>query len=300
MDEHQPIINPFDEDESKSRQPIVWVLLGIIAIGCGLLFAGAFFIFQPDAKSLYAQYFPSPTLTPSRTPTSTPTLTLTPTYTPTATNTQTPTPNMTATVQVQNAQSTAENALSNWKVILSDTFDSNENNWLIEEASDDEYALTSYQILDGKYQWASTSHKPFIGWVRTGSSQLDDFYVTVEARQASGPDSSDYGFVLREDEDSNFYYFGISDSGQYAFLLFFNNWSALRDWTDTSLIRPGEDNKITIIVQGSQFIFFINDQYLTEITNDKIPKGKVALAVELANENDQAVFEFDNLELRTP
>ena len=294
MDEQQPIINPFDEDETKNRQPIVWALLGIIAIGCGLLFAGAFFIFQPDAKSLYAQYFPSPTLTPSRTPTSTPTLTST------ATNTPTSTPNMTATVQIQNAQSTAENASSNWKVILSDTFDSNENKWLIEEASDDEYALTSYQITDGKYHWTSTAHKPFIGWVRASSAQFDDFYMSVEARQASGPDSGDYGFVLREDEDSNFYYFGISDNGQYAFLLYYNGWNTLRDWTNTPLIHPGEDNKITVIMQGSQFIFFINDQYLTEITNDKIAKGKVALAVELANENDHAVFEFDNFELRTP
>ena len=293
MDE-QPVINPFDEDEQSDRRPIVWATIGVAAMCCGLLFAAALFYFQPDAKSLYAQYFPSPTLTPSRTPTSTPTLT------PTATNTPTPTPNMTATVQIQNAQSTAENALSNWKMVLSDAFDSNENKWLVEEASDDEYALTSYQITDGKYQWTSTAHKPFIGWVRASSSQFDDFYMTVETRQASGPDSGDYGFILREDEDSNFYYFGISDSGKYAFLLFFNEWSTLKAWTHTELIRPGEVNRITVIAQGSQFIFFVNDQYLTEITNDKIAKGKVALAIELANENDRAVFEFDNFELRAP
>jgi hypothetical protein len=57
MDE-TPISNPFDEDERSGSRPIVWALLGIVAIGCGVIFAIALFYFQPDAKSLYAQYFP--------------------------------------------------------------------------------------------------------------------------------------------------------------------------------------------------------------------------------------------------
>ena len=72
---------PLEEDGSGRR--LVWFLLGIAALGCGLLFALAFRFFQPDAQSLMDQYFPSATATPS--PTSTPTQTLTPTATITST-----------------------------------------------------------------------------------------------------------------------------------------------------------------------------------------------------------------------
>lgn len=288
-----PISNPFDEDERSGSQPIVWALLGIVAIGCGVIFAIALFYFQPDAKSLYAQYFPSPTVTPSRTPTSTPTLT------PTATSTSTPTPNMTATVQVQNAESTAESALTNWKVIRSDTFDSNKNNWLVEE-SEDEYAITNYEIVDGKYRWDSTAHKSFIGWVRADRKALTDFYLSVDIQQVEGPDTADYGVIFREDDNSNFYYFGISDNGQYVLHLFFEEWDTLINWTETNLIKPGEINRLTVIGEGSHFTFFINDHYLTEITDDTIPSGSTALVIEMADENDHAIVEFDNFELRAP
>ena len=54
-----PISNPFDEDEKAGRRPILWAVLGIAVACCGAVFVGALFYFQPDAKSLYAQYFPS-------------------------------------------------------------------------------------------------------------------------------------------------------------------------------------------------------------------------------------------------
>jgi hypothetical protein len=206
---------------------------------------------------------------------------------------------MTATVQVQNAETTAESALTNWKVIRTDTFDSNKNNWLVEE-SEDEYAITNYEIVDGKYRWDSTAHKSFIGWVRADRKALTDFYLSVDIQQVEGPDTADYGVILREDDNSNFYYFGISDNGQYVLYLFFEEWDTLINWTETDLIKPGEINRLTVVGEGSHFTFFINDHYLTEITDDTIPSGSTALVIEMADENDHAIFEFDNFELRAP
>jgi len=287
------IVNPFDNEEKTGNRTVVWITLGIAAMCCGVLFVGALFYFQPNAKSLYGQYFPSPTLTPSNTPTSTPT------FTPTATNTPTPTPNMTATAQIQNVQATVESAATNWKVVIADTFDSNKNKWHTKPL-DDDYALTTYEISDGKYIWSATAHKAFIGWVPAGTKSVDDFYLSTDVKQSSGPDSADYGVIFRQDADSNFYYFGINEQGQYVLYLYKNDWSTLIDLTQSDLIQPGESKQITIIGEGSHFTFFINDQYLTEFTDDTIAKGTVSLAIELANENDQADFEFDNFELRTP
>ena len=282
-----PIYNPFDEDERAGKRPIFWAILGLAAMCLGLAAAGAFFYLQPDVNSLYAQYFPSSTATASSTPA------------PTATNTPAPTPNQTTTAQVENAFATAESAAGVWGVILADTFDSNDNNWL-EESSDDAFALTTYEVVDGKYKWESTAHQSFIGWVRAGREPLTDFHLSVDIQQIEAPATADYGIVFREDEDSNFYYFAIADAGEYALYIFFEEWDTLIDWTETDLIKAGEANRITVLGEGSHFTFFINDQYLTELTNDQIAEGLTALAIELADENDQGTFEFDNFELRAP
>jgi len=288
-----PISNPFDKDEKSGNRPIFWAILGLSAMCCGLTFVAAIIWFKPNAQSLIDQYFPSPTTTSSSTPTQTPTMTLTPTQT------ATPTPNWTATLQAQDAQAAAENAAGNWNVILTDTFDSNNNNWLV-DPSDDEFALTTYQVADGKYRWDTTAHQSFISWVRTDTKPLTDFYLSVEVNQVEGSNSADYGVIFREDDNSNFYYLGINGLGEYALYLYYKEWDILIDFTHTDLIHPGESNRVTVIGDGPHFILFINDQYLTEITNEKIPEGVTALAVELANEGDQAVFEFDNFELRAP
>jgi hypothetical protein len=279
--DNSPISNPFDEDEKRGRRPIIWAALGLIAMCLGVSFVAAIYYFQPDAKSLISQYFPSSTPPPTSTPA------------PTAT------PNWTATAQIQDALSAAEDATNNWELVLADTFDNNDNIWLA-ESSDDEYALINYEIVDGKYRWDATAHQSFIGWARSNTDPLTDFYLSVEITQVDAPDTADYGVLFREDEDSNFYYFAISEQGLYAFYIYFEGWDTLIDWTKTPLIIPGTSNRITVIGEGSHFTFFINDQYLTDFTDDQIPEGLTSLAVELSDEGDQAVFEFDNFELRIP
>ena len=292
-------IAPMDEDSGNRRT--TWMLLITALLGCACVFGIAFFIFQPNVKPLIAQYFPSPTITPSSTPI--PTATVTPSETPSPT----PTIDYTATADSINAtstiaayQATVTSLPSQWKVAMKDSFDSNKYNWLVKKDSTDDYSTTTYEIKDGVYRWTSTAHKPYIGWVRTNKKQYSDIYISVDVREASGPNTADFGVVLREDDNSNFYYFGITNDGQYAFLVYNNDWITLQDWTFTDLIRTDEVNKITVLAQGSQFVFFINDQYLFDMTDDKIGKGQVGLAVELAQENDQAVFEFDNLLIQAP
>lgn len=271
-----PISNPFDEDERGGRRPIAWVILGL-GILCSLGFFMIFvYAYKPNPQDLVNRFFPSPT------------------------------PDLHATAQVIQATETAtarqalvENAANNWDVILTDMFDSNENNWLV-ESSDDEYSLTNYEIVGGKYKWDATAHQSFIGWVRADLENLTDFYISVEVRQLEGPDTADYGIIFREDDNSNFYYFGITNQGQYILYVFFDDWERLIDWTQTDLIRPDEANRITVVGEGPHFTFFINDHYLTEFTDSRISQGSTALAIEMENENDHGVFEFDNFELHKP
>lgn len=308
MDDN-PITNPFDEDDRKnstsslntsamspmdeggtSGWTMLWLSLGVAAMCLGVLAAGAFFYFKPDMNAIAAKYFPSPTITPFLEATATPI----------------PTPNLTATAAILQATdtataylATAANAESNWRVVLKDTFDSNKNNWYV-KPTDDEYAKTIYEIKNGKYTWDSTAYQGVINQISIGDTSLSDFYLSVDIQQVSGPNSADYGVTFREDTNSNFYYFGIDGRGEYGFSLYNKDWSTLINWTSSSLIRPGQANRITVLAEGSHFTFFINDQYLTEMSDDTLKNGTTALAIEEANKDDHAVFEFDNVELTTP
>ncbi len=109
---------PLEEDGSGRR--LVWVLLGVVALGCGLLFALAFLFFRPDAQALVDQYFPS--ATPTQTATRRPTPTSTSSPTPKPTKTLTPTPTITSTPHILITPAQGE-------TVFNETFDTNERKW---------------------------------------------------------------------------------------------------------------------------------------------------------------------------
>jgi hypothetical protein len=167
--------------------------------------------------------------------------------------------------------------------------------------SDDEYSKITYQIADGKYTWNAEARKAFAAWNTVQTKPLTDFYVSVDITQTSGPDTSDYGIVFREDDNNDFYYFSITNKGEFGiFMLQNGEWNVIEDYSTTPLIHPGETNNVAVLGQGSHFIFFINGSYLAELTQDGIPSGTTALAIEMADVGQTATFEFDNFELRVP
>jgi hypothetical protein len=277
-------------EDDNSRRTFVWLTLGIVVLGCVLFSAAAFFFFQPGAQSRVSKYFPSPTAT--FTNTSTPTSTIT----PTPTNTATPTPNKTA----QAYDATAVYAADQWREIVSDTFETNQSDWYV-DTDDDEYAKIIYQVKDGKYIWNATSHQGFVQRMRANPVSFDDFYFALEATQPGFTTAADYGIIFREDSSSNYYYFSINNKGQYTFWLYYKlEWTALIESTRSEIILPRKANKLAVLATGDHFIFFINDQYVTEIHNDTLDKGRVGMAAEISEPDLDIVFEFDNILLKVP
>jgi len=279
-------LNPIYDD--NSGRTFVWLILGVVAIGCGLVFAAAFFFFKPDTQSLVDKYFPSPTPTSTRTPT------------------PTPTPNLTATQQAIQSTATAQavqtsiaNANSQWKVLAADQFDTNANQWDV-GTIDDDYATIIREIQGGKYRWNATAKKGFFEWARLNSKSVNDFSLSVEGQRVSGSTSSDYGLIFRKDISGNFYYFALSDGGYFVSLNYDNEWIDVIQQTESKAISSNEPNRLTVIGTGSHFIFLINDQVVAEATDDHISKGTTGLAMEVFEADLKASFEFDNFELREP
>ena len=155
-------------------------------------------------------------------------------------------------------------------------------------------------IGNGKYRWEVAAREDFIWSSTVKIKNLSDFYLAVDIQHISGPmTSASYGVVFRVDDD-DYYLFEIA-GGNFctASLQIGDEWITLIDWTHMNIIKTREVNRLAVVANGSHFLFFINDQYVGEVEDSRLATGRVGLSTGLW-EGDEAVFEFDNFELRAP
>jgi len=184
-------------------------------------------------------------------------------------------------------------------VVLRDFFLEEANDWEYGDV-DGELAGGQLSARAGKYRFDITSISGVVWWSRAlAATATTDFYARVDARRLSGPADSDYGLVFRHTGFS-YYYFQVSDSGQYALYRYDDGWTLLVDWTASAAIRPDEVNQLAVLAEGPRFTLFVNDQMLTEVEDDRLPSGSVGVAIQIYDGDENAVFEFDNFEWRAP
>ena len=241
---------------------------------------------QPDAASPV----PTHTLTQAL-PTLTQTFTqVPPTLTPTFTSVP---PTLTPTVP------NSELIPAGWHQVLYDTFDSDAGGWPLGDQLTD-VVDNRWSLSEGWYRWEATAHKVFSWNVLRNESTVSDFYLSVDARQVSGTDEADYGFVFRRSE-GKYYRFGIQETGLYYFVRWVDGvQSVLIPWLPTSAVRAGEVNRIVAIGRGSHFTFYVNDQLIAEFDDAGIPSGSVGLDIGFDTPGAVAEVEYDNFILYTP
>jgi hypothetical protein len=207
------------------------------------------------------------------------------------------------TIQATATAQTLQNALKSatqWPVIISDNFDANLHGWPSGQDSDPDLASIIWNIADGTYQWQADAVDSFVWWGTPDMNNVSDFYLAVDARQVSGPDDGEYGLVFRQGGDSDYYVFEINNQGQFTVYLHqSDNWEALVNWNDSPAILPGEINRLAALVQGSQFLFYINDQLVMNLDEARLENGSAGLLIGLTNPKDNGTWEFDNFELRS-
>jgi len=212
--------------------------------------------------------------------------------------------NATATTVAEalHATATAQAATleeASWTLLLFDPFDTNTNRW-IQGSYDDEFAKATYSFDEGKYRLEVKAYQGvLLRSTPTAKRPTADFYVAVEAHRLSGDTDEPYGLVFRDDGE-NYYLFNVSDTGQFAVFMWRNKaWTTLIDWADSTAIVPEAVNRLAVIGKGSHFDFFINSRHVAKFDNDQLSDGLVGVAVNLTSQGE-AVFEFDNFEVRVP
>lgn len=184
---------------------------------------------------------------------------------------------------------------SGWPVVLFDTFDDNQNEWIDGEI-EDEYA--SIQVtIDGVYKWEATAKQGFAWRVWPESDFTTDFYLAVDAQNQGDNLEAQYGLIFREDEDTYFYW-EIVDTQYFRLFSYRNEWIELIPSTYTEAIQPGALNHLVVLSENDEFQFWINDQFVGQASGSFPSKGQAGVAIGLSYEGEESVIIFDNFELR--
>jgi hypothetical protein len=187
-----------------------------------------------------------------------------------------------------------------WPLILLDLFDDNRNDWPL-ESYDGDLATVSWEIEKGKYKWNALAKEGFIYWTYPSIMALSDFILSVEAKQVDGPQNGEYGLAFRLLDENNYYLYLIDQDSNYSFQLFNEGeWFTIAAGTISPDILQKKVNNITIVGEGSIFRFYINEIFINEESDQTLSSGKFGIAISLTYPEDQAKFEFDNFEIRSP
>lgn len=194
---------------------------------------------------------------------------------------------------------------SGWPVQLCELFEDNRNDWQV-ESQDNPYARYTAEIADGQLQ-IDYYAKIFDAFQRSAVTWFDvaqasDFALSVSGSIDSRLVNCGWGVAFRADEDMTSYYL-FSINNDSTFSLEFNNnnknWIPLIPRTGHSSIRYAQPNTVTIIADGQDFTFLINDQQVGTFEGVVTNNSAIRLMVS-AGEGADAFFAIDDVVLQTP
>lgn len=189
-----------------------------------------------------------------------------------------------------------------WPLAFADTFDGQGYGWPTGRW-DDDYALTSYGIDEGRYRWSiqPQTERGAWQWALTGFETDAALHAAVDARRLVGaPEATAYGIAFGVVDSDHYACFLVSDAGRFAIYLADPDRAASRrQWVETPWVRPGEFNRLALSVEDGVLLAYLNGQLAARLDDFPLPAGQVGLMVTV-DEKAITAFEFDNFELRTP
>lgn len=183
------------------------------------------------------------------------------------------------------------------EILLSDTFDNNDNKWGTFE--EDGYSV---QIQDGQMVMKFTK-ADYHAYSLPKDSNVSNVDISFDAViQESAQDSATYGVRCRFTDEDNYYMFNVDGDGYYAlWKVVKGEGEAIVDWTESKAIKPGigETNHIRVVCSDSDLELYINDNLMFAKQDTSLTEGKFALkAGQFENGSGTVLVAFDNLEAR--
>jgi len=130
---------------------------------------------------------------------------------------------------------------------------------------------------------------------------FSDSILTVNSRLVSGVEDNWHGFYCRHSDSDNFYVAAYSADGFYTG--FAKVGGERTDWakekSDAIKQGVGATNKVRLSCVGNNIRFYVNNELLIDVTDDRLTEGDIALDAE-SEEGDYTEIAFDDLKVLAP
>jgi tetratricopeptide (TPR) repeat protein len=129
--------------------------------------------------------------------------------------------------------------------------------------------------------------------------QYGDFMIRARMHIGQENGHSSVGFVLRYNNEDNFYYFLLSNRNLFRFDVLFNrNPIHLIEWTAVPEAAT-DATELRIIARDNSFSFFLGDEWLAETSDDTLKTGFVGFAAQNYEEKSEGVFLLNSLSIES-
>lgn len=138
-------------------------------------------------------------------------------------------------------------------------------------------------------------------WSVAGKVFQDAAYE-ADAQPNGGPTDNGYGLIFRVKDRKNFYHFEISSDGYWrAGTMTNGSWDNWDDWAAHPAIKTGNAvNRLKVVMKGSTFTFFVNDQQVAQKEDKTFALGDVGLFSLTLIDMPGTDVSFDNVKVSAP
>jgi tetratricopeptide (TPR) repeat protein len=191
---------------------------------------------------------------------------------------------------------------SQWPVILSSDFESDQDVW--ETGMEDNELLNgNMRISEGAFLWDVRAKQDMFWWsIPTIDRTFFDFYLSVEFEGSAGSTGAYPGVIFRFIDEDNFYHFYWPENDKmnvYLDALIDGEFYELDTFSVPLGTNPFGVIQLTVIAEEDVISLFINEHYLGDIIDEELGYGEAGIIIGL-DKGEKKLFSFDNFELRGP
>jgi len=203
----------------------------------------------------------------------------------------------TQTATIQQAQATVQ-AWPQWPLAFVDIFGENRYRWRAGSYADD---ILSYNLAlgNGQYTWQVDSREDIIltAWPDSETT-CADFHALAEGWFDPDSGATLFGIVFRQQDEQNFYFFGLSNGGTPRFTVVQNG------GRDSILYDEVSDYegavRLEVYARGSQLILLVNGRVVGVANDRRYPGGRVGLGAQAFQQGSEIKVFFRLFEVHTP
>ena len=181
-------------------------------------------------------------------------------------------------------------ASSRWTTKVDDDLKLNLRSWP-EEMFKKTNIEGEQKFINNSYTWTFRSSTGNVyKYAIPSLDPIDDFMMSLTYKKTTSIKSSVYLFLRKEGND--FYALRVQGK-RFKFILYKDKeWINLISWTQIGSVKINDKNTLSAVADGSDFYFFMNDNFIGHVQNDIIKRGNLGIGVGIYPKDQTETYEF--------